>query len=146
MHTAYARPHVPTRRRDNKELRFHREVCRTIRQLTPHVIFRSDGGGLPLSQTQAAIFKSLQHNSGFPDLAIYHPSRGYHGAFFELKSDSATLYLKSGKLSTSPHIQNQAQRLQELQDQGYYANFAQGLDDFIKQYIWYMNLENVSLF
>lgn len=146
MRSSYAIAHVPTRRRNNAELRFHREVCKTIRQLTPNVYFRSDGGGLPLSQTQAAIFKSLQSNSGHPDITVFQPSRGYHGALWELKTETASLYLKDGRLSTQDHIQNQAARIQELNKLGYYANFAQGLDDFIKQYCWYMKIENTSLF
>jgi hypothetical protein len=151
MQSRYANAHVPTRRHDSKELRLHRAACRYIDQVTPWVLYRSDGGGLPLSKTQAGIFKSLQKGPGFPDLMILHPSRDYHAAFFELKADTRNPYLKigprKGLLSTNPHIQQQAANLVALTKLGYYADFAVGLDDFIKKYNYYMEIpENTELF
>jgi hypothetical protein len=150
MKTVYARPHVPKRRLKNHEANLQRAICRYLRSQYPHVIFRSDGGGLPLSQTQAGLFKSMQSTNGFPDLVIYQPSRGYHALMIELKKDGTTIYQKigknKGKLVANPHIRNQAQVLQNLHDLGYCARFGVGYDHTVKLIDWYFCNENTELF
>jgi hypothetical protein len=114
-------------------------------------MFRSDGGGLPLSQTQAAIFKSQQSDSGWPDLTIFKPSRGYHALMIELKKEGTAIYLKTGrrkgKLSSNPHIQNQAAVLNKLNAEGYCARFGVGFDSTVKLIDWYLGKpQNTELF
>ena len=108
----------------------------------PHVIFRSDyASGLHLTINQARIHASLQSGRAWPDLFIYEPSRGYYGLAIELKKEGTSVIMKigerKGKLSTDPHIQEQALMLKTLLKKGYYANFAVGFDDAVKIIDWY---------
>lgn len=84
--------------------------------------------------------KSMQSARGWADIFIAEPRGMYHGAFIELKSNKARLYLKSGKLSTDAHIQEQAEFLQRMTDKGFYSNFAQGYEDAIHQIDGYLKI------
>lgn len=116
----------------------HRAATQFIRLNWPHAIFNSDGAGNNLSPAQAAINASLRSGRGFPDVQLLVPCGPYHGAFWELKRPGSSPYLRDGSLSTNPHVQEQAEVLQQLMNLGYYANFAVGIDDFIEQITWYM--------
>jgi hypothetical protein len=124
-----------------------KQVCSYLRKHHPTIIFRSDyASGLKLTKNQAAKHKSLQSSRGFPDLFVYYPvqhgERKYCGLALELKAEGTSVILKigerKGKLSTDPHIQEQAVMLKELNRVGYYANFAVGYDEAISIIEWYM--------
>lgn len=142
MQRVYQGTHIPTRRHRGVELSLHRQVCNYLRSEFPSVLFRTDGGGLPLSQTQAGIFKSLQHGPGFPDLAVYQPSRGYHGLFLELKKEGTAIYVtkgpRKGQIVSNPHIVAQGAVLDRLNRLGYFARFACGFDQAVKMIDWYL--------
>lgn len=118
----------------------HRQVCDWIRLIHPNVLFWSDGSGNFLTRTQAGMAKMLRSSGGVPDLFIALPRGKYHGCFIELKRESAAVYLKTGVLSTNPHIQQQAEVLQSLTNAGYYANFGLGYEDTVRQLSWYFKL------
>lgn len=113
-------------------------VCDYIRLTYPGLIFNSDGAGNNLSYTQAAKNTRLRSSSGYPDLFIACPRGKYHGLFLELKRADARVFLKNGRLSTDPHIVAQEAVLQALQDAGYAADFAIGLDEAVTKLDWYM--------
>lgn len=124
-----------------------KQVCSYLRLQYPNVIFRSDfASGMKLSQYQAVQHKRLQSSRSWPDLFIYFPiqhgEKFYCGLALELKKEGTSVILKigerKGKLSTDPHIQEQAIMLKELNKLGYYANFAVGFDEAIKIIDWYM--------
>lgn len=128
-----------------------KQICSYLRLQYAHVIFRSDfASGLHLTQYQARNHRSLQSGRAFPDLFIYEPSRGFHGMALELKKDGTTIILKTGarkgKLTTDPHIQEQAAVINELRHKGYYADFAVGFDDAVNKINWYFNKVNGGLF
>lgn len=123
------------------EAQLHEQVCAFIRLTWPQVIFWSDGSGNNLSRVQAARNTLLRSSAGIPDLFVAAPRGRYHGCFLELKRADKSPYLKTtGKLSTEPHIQQQAQVLQALADAGYWANFCVGYDEAVRLLRWYMNL------
>lgn len=122
----------------------------------PRALFKSDyAAGLYLSMNQSRIQASLQSGSGFPDLMVFYPSRGYHGLFIEIKSGTTRVYNtigpRKGLLSSNPHIQAQAFILNELNKLGYFARFGVGFDKCKEIIDWYMNpnykkFEKLSLF
>lgn len=116
----------------------HRQICDFIRLRWPKAIFNSDGAGNFTTPALAGMSKMLRSDSGYPDLFVAIARGKYHGCYLEVKRAGATLYLKSGVLSTDKHIQKQAEMLQSLTNEGYYANFAQGFEDAEKQLNWYM--------
>ncbi len=124
-----------------------KQVCAYLRLRYPNVIFRSDfASGMKMSQYQATQHKRLQSSRSWPDLFIYEPmqhgDKHYCGLAIELKKEGTSVILKigerKGKLSTDPHIQEQALMLKSLNHKGYYANFAVGYDEAIKIIDWYM--------
>lgn len=128
-----------------------KQVCSYLRLQYAHVIFRSDyASGLHLTMNQARVHRSLQSGRAFPDLFIYEPSRGFHGMALELKKDGTTIILKTGarkgRLTSDPHIQEQAQVINDLRHKGYYADFAVGFDDAVNKINWYFGKTNVEMF
>lgn len=129
-----------------------RQICQFLRLEYPHIIFRSDyASGLHLTANQARVHASLQSGRAWPDLFIYEPSRNFHGMALELKKEGTTIILKTGprkgKISSNPHLQEQAAMLNQLRHKGYYADFGVGFDDSVKKIRWYFKTpENTSLF
>jgi hypothetical protein len=134
------------------EQSLQRQVCTYLRMQYPNVIFRSDfSSGLHLTPAQASLHKSMQSGRAWPDLQIINPSRKYHGLFIELKKEGTKVYLKNGKLTSNPHIQEQAAVLKELNKLGYFARFGIGFDSCQRLIDWYLNpnytkSENTELF
>jgi hypothetical protein len=148
-HPTLKKRYIP---KNNKtELAIHRRVCQYLKVNFPNVIFHSDfAAGLHLTEHQASVNKSIQSGAGFPDITILHPSRGYHGLFIELKADGTPVILRTGqnkgKLTSNPHIRLQASVLRQLNNEGYYANFAVGYNSAIKIIEWYFcRPQNASL-
>ena len=110
----------------------HRQVVQYLRLQYPNVLFRTDGGGLFLTKTQAGVYKSLNKTSGWPDLFIAKANGKYHGLFIELKKDNTSIYLKRGEnkgsIVANQHIQNQALVLKQLESLGYCARFGIGFN------------------
>lgn len=130
------------------EERLQKDVCRYLRLQYPSVIFRSDmSSGRWETGRYAKHLKVAMHSSkSWPDLFIYEPravaGKHYCGLALELKADGTPVIMKigprKGRLSSDPHIQEQAAMLKGLIRKGYYANFAVGLDEAIKTIDWYM--------
>lgn len=143
--------YIPKNKKHEESIQ--RQVCRYLKLQFPHVIFRTDftAGRIPLTPNQGRQYAALQSGSGFPDVFIFEPSRGFHGMGLELKKDGTTVILKTGprkgKVSSNPHIQSQAAVINQLRHKGYYATFAIGIDDALKKINWYFEVpENSTLF
>ena len=131
-----------------------KKVCSYLKEHFPDVIFRSDTASGQHKVSKAARLRHYQLNSSksFPDLFIFHPmqhgDKFYYGLAIELKADGVAVILKigerKGKLSTDPHIQEQALMLKQLNKLGYYANFAVGYDEAEKIINWYMKKPRVE--
>ena len=111
------------------ERTLHRAVCDYIRLQYPDVIFNTDlSGATKLTVGQAVALKSLRSGRGFPDIVIYEARNDYHGLFLELKQERTRLYNKKF-VGATPHIEEQIQMLEKLNDKGYAACFAVGFDE-----------------
>jgi hypothetical protein len=136
------KPYIPKVKKHEENLQ--KMVCRYLRIQYPNVIFRSDyASGLHLTPYQAKTHASMQSGRAFPDLFIFEPSRGFNGMALELKKEGTTIILKTGarkgKVSSNPHIQEQALMINNLRHKGYYADFGVGMDDCLKKIDWYFN-------
>lgn len=121
-------------------------------------MFHSDySAGLGLSMNQATINRSLQFGPGLPDIYIFKRGRPnkegipYVGMALELKKDGTTIILKNGqnkgRLTSNPHVRQQAHMLKNLIDEGWYANFGVGYADCVRLIRWYFGEpQNMSLF
>jgi hypothetical protein len=107
------------------------QVCNYIKLQYPNVLFRSDLGGIRLTMGQAAKVKRQQAGRAWPDLFIARPrgdlNRFFSGLFIELKKEGTRLKKRNGQYA-SPHLQEQADVLIELNACGYKASFAVGFD------------------
>lgn len=129
-----------------KEELLHLKVCDYLRKNYPDVLFRTDfSSGMKMSPWQAAKHKKFQKSRAWPDLFIAESGvvkfkEGYlivnlrkNGMFLELKADGVKLYKKDGTLRKNKHIEEQAEMLEKLRSGNYYAEFAIGYEDAIKQ-------------
>lgn len=134
-----------------------RQVCHYLKLQYPRVIFRSDldSGRNKSSDFEKHRMRAMNSSRSFPDLFIYEPmqhkDKFYSGLALELKKEGTTVILKTGpnkgKISSNPHIQEQALLLKELSRKGYYANFAVGIDEAIRTIDWYFKKPiNASIF
>lgn len=111
------------------ERTLHRAVCDYIRMAYPEVIFNTDlSGAGKLTMGQATALKALRSGRGFPDLVIYEPKNDFCGLFLELKREGTKVYNKKF-VGATPHIEEQIQMLEKLNDKGYAACFAVGFDE-----------------
>ena len=116
-------------------------VADYLRLQYPKVLFHSDfGSGIKLTPGQAA--KQKRQNGGrraWPDMFIAQPKIHrtkdnqifgveYYGMFLELKKEGTRLMKKDGTWA-SEHIAEQAEVLDRLSKNGYYAKFAVGFDE-----------------
>lgn len=123
-----------------KEANIQVEVCKHLKKNYPDVIFQCDlASGMNLGQHIGGMNARLRSSRGLPDLFIAQEKRlcksdytGYNGLFIELKRDGKSPYLKNGKLSSNPHVQEQAAILKRLEEQGYKAVFATGAKEAIE--------------
>nr|DAO10258.1 MAG TPA: Nuclease [Caudoviricetes sp.] len=129
-----------------KEEILHLKVCDYLRKNYPDVLFRTDfSSGMKMTPWQAAKHKKFQKSRAWPDLFIAESGvvkfkEGYlivnlrkNGMFLELKADGVKLYKKDGTLRKNKHIEEQAEMLEKLRNENYYAEFAIGYDDAIEQ-------------
>lgn len=128
-------------KRENKEYQLCKAVAYYLRMQYPKVIYHFDLTGLNLSVAQARMSKAIQHSKGWPDLFIAHHKtsaiklsdteyRGeiLLGLFIELKAEGTRLTKRDGNWA-SPHIDEQAEMLDNLRNAGYMAEFACGFDE-----------------
>lgn len=132
--------------RRNPEETLYRELAFYMKQCWPSVIYRFDyGGGLFMGWKAATLQRDIQHGRAYPDFFIAEPQRFLEaaGLFLELKPYKTRLTKKTGEW-VDWHIQEQAERLKELQERGYVADFAIGIDDAIEKIEKYLNNTNAK--
>ena len=112
----------------SKEYDLQLAVCKYLKYQYPHVLFRSDLGGIKLSKGMGMKNARLQHSSGFPDLIIYYKSKGKSGLAIELKTLNSPVYKINGELYKKDHLKNQARVLEYLREQNFEADFCVGID------------------
>lgn len=124
--------------RASKEYNTCRAIAAYLRVQYPNVIYHFDLAGLNLSKAQAGMTRAIQHSRGWPDLFIAVPKGIYHGLFLEIKA-SGTKLKKLNNTFASDHIQEQAARIDDLRNCGYFATFAVGFNEAKNEIDRYMN-------
>lgn len=128
------------------EENLHLKICNYLRKNYPDVLFRTDfSSGMKMTPGQAAKHKKFQKSRAWPDLFIAESgvvkfkegnliiNLRKNGMFLELKADGVKLYKKDGTLRKNKHIEEQAEMLDKLRNENYYAEFAIGYKDAIEQ-------------
>jgi len=123
-----------------KEESIQIQVCTYLKLQYPKLIWVCDfAAGIRLNIGQAVKAKKLRSSKGLPDIMIFKPNKFYHGLFIELKT--VTPYKKGGDLKSNEHLELQANILDRLSNEMYYASFAVGFYEAIEIIDNYM--ENV---
>lgn len=115
--------------RQQKEYQLQVAIADYLRITYPDVMFLSDTvAAVKLTMPQAVRNKRIQC-VGFhcPDLLILEPRHGYHGLFFELKSESP--FKRDGTLKKDAHLEAQGVTLERLREKGYWAEFEWDFDN-----------------
>lgn len=120
------------------ELQEQIRVSHFIKSAYPNIIFCSDLSGLRLPISVAKLIKLLRSGNGFTDMFIFKPNPRYHGLFIELKKTDEKLFKKNGEYKTE-HLVEQADMINRLNSEGYYACFSIGEDQAIQTINDYMN-------
>lgn len=110
------------------EAALHQQVCEYLKWQHPDVLYRTDLGGIRLSMSQAINVKRTQQGRAWPDIFIAEPRHNTSGLFLELKKVGTVLYLKNGTFTKDVHLNEQREVLEALEQRGYRASFAVGLD------------------
>jgi hypothetical protein len=150
-----------TKKKNNKmkESNLHYQVAQYLKLAYPRLIFRTDfSAGAKMTMGQAVRHKSLQSGRAYPDIFIARPKKfkngeWYHGLFIELKRDGTKL--KRDKNGTKilqgdtkvrlvfdwfdKHIEEQADVLYALEQEGYKAVFAVGFEEAKRIIDHYLN-------
>jgi hypothetical protein len=125
--------------RSDIEYSLSKAVSTYLRLQYPKVLFHFDYAGLNLSKAQAGRMKAIQGSRGYPDLFIMAARGKYHGLFIELKPQGTKLLKADGEFAT-PHLQEQADMIFKLVDEGYAARFGCGIDECIRLIDSYLTL------
>src|SRR5438067_12270431 len=81
-----------------------RRCCNYISRTYPHIIYFADASGVKMSDTKRMSMASMRSRGDrIPDMIIDFPSRGFHGARFEVKPEGTVLYKKDGTLRKQPY-------------------------------------------
>lgn len=122
----------------NKEESLHSGLCRWLRMQYRGVIFNSDMSGVRLHRGLQGKVARLRSHKGQPDITIYEMKHGFGGLLLELKAEGTRILLKDGSMTKDKHIREQAEILKQLQNRGYLANFAVGIDESMAVINWYL--------
>lgn len=88
-------------------------------------------GGMYLSPRQGHKFKMLGAPKSWPDIIIDVPNGVYHGLRIELKAEGVKLQKKDGSWKDE-HVEAQAKQLEYLRGNGFYAEFAVGIEEAMR--------------
>lgn len=113
------------------ESELHSAVIAWIKKNYPHIRVTSTLNGEKFSRLQAIRVAKNQSHQGVPDIIIHHNNDNYPILFLELKKDGTKLFKKDGSLLKNDHIEEQAEYINYLREQGYCADFSIGYVDTI---------------
>lgn len=166
-------PSTETKKRYIPKVKRHEDalqvrIANYIKRRWPHVIFISDPAGIffkefDYNKELPKKLKAINSDRGRTDMTILYPSRGYHGLCIELKPDGAVIKNKDGTLRKQlvtrkvrtaygiryvryDHLKEQAEKLQLLNDLGFFARFGIGFDKTTKILDWYFGEDDQTIF
>ncbi len=109
------------------------QVTHYLQWKYPHVRFHHDfGSGVKLTVGQAKKQKALNPHKGYPDIFILAPANHYSGLFIEIKKEGEKIFKKDSKTYKSEHLESQAEYIDYLNENGFYATFGIGFDEIRK--------------
>jgi hypothetical protein len=112
---------------------FMQWVGYTHRELLPYIHWDTSGIWTPSHSARNLYGRLNAASRGWPDFTLLYPmlmpgtTNLYSGMVLEFKVDGARLRKRDGTWAT-PHIAEQAERLETLGHQGFVAQFVVGLD------------------
>ena len=115
--------------RSQAEYNTCKAIAQYLRLQYPNVIFHFDLAGLNLSRAQAGMMKAIQGGRGWPDLTILHPKKRTV-MFLEIKPEGMRVWKKDHSYTT-PHIQEQAELMTKMYEQGFMTDFGIGIESCI---------------
>lgn len=127
------------RKRKSQEESIHIAIANYIKLKYPDVVFTSESSGIRVPMHLAVMMKRQRSKHKQPDMIILEPNKEYKGLVMEIKKDAGEVYLKNGQYSNAKHIQEQLETLTLLNEKGYFATFACGIDEAIRIIDNYMN-------
>jgi hypothetical protein len=113
----------------NREHKLQVACVRWFRAQWPKYLLFSVPNGGRRDAITGAYLRDEGQTPGIPDLMLAVPSGGYHGAFFEMKTDTGSL---------SPV---QRERIAYLQSHGYKCAVCRSVEAFIEEVNGYLNPE-----
>jgi hypothetical protein len=119
------------------EADLYEQLAQYLNLKHPSLLYRFDQGGMWTSSHKARNLYGRLNRRAFPDLFIYKTEFGdgtinvRAGLALELKRQGTKLKTKAGRW-VNEHVSEQAEVLDELREQGYYAEFAVGFDDAVE--------------
>lgn len=118
-----------------EETKIYLSLSQYLQLQYPDIVFHFD---IKLQSLGAGIInKRMNPINGFSDLVIFEPRGNLHGLFLEIKKDGEKLFKINGEYKT-PHLKEQADFLEKMNQKGYYAKFGIGWEeciDIIKKYL-----------
>jgi hypothetical protein len=122
-----------------KESDIYFSIAKYMALKYPKVVWRFDfSAGTKMTLGQAKKHKGMNPHRGYPDLLICHCKGGFGGLYLEIKK--SRVHKLDGQLMSDKHIHEQSEMLLHLEQAGYRAEFAIGLDECIKKIDAYLNL------
>ncbi len=114
----------------------HKSIVRYLNFLSNvhgEILYTSDLSGIFIkNKNYAGRIAQLRRRKGIPDLLIFEPRKGYHGLFIEIKAAGKSPFKKNGDLKAGSHLREQFEYITELNNRGFYAAFATGIDEAMK--------------
>lgn len=150
LNKANSKKSKPVKHEEKVQMR----LCEYVRVKYPNVIFECDlASGTRLTIGQAVKHKAMRSNRGMPDFRIFHRNDAFYGLFLELKKDGENIHcMRDGKKIVKGdykvrkkgdwsdiHIEEQAKVLSALNKQGYWAEFAIGFNEAVRQVDTYLD-------
>lgn len=121
------------------EAQIQTKIVKYIKTNYPGALFQSNArDNVNLSVAARKNAKAAGFQRGWPDLMIYEPSHPFVGLALELKTESARIYKLDGE-PASKHIREQRDKLIELKQRKWNADFALGFEDAVAKIDEYMN-------
>lgn len=129
----------------NSENALYEQIAQYMNLKYPEVLYRFDLGGMWTPSHKARNLYGRLNRRAWPDLFVAKSTMfagttsPCAGLFLELKKQGTRLKKRDGQWA-SDHIAEQAAVLDGLRSEGYYAEFATGLDEVIQYLNSYLGL------
>lgn len=114
------------------------QICKYLQIQYPNVEYRTDKNGVRVGWKQIRTQSQEGGKSGFPDIIIPVPCKGFSGLVIELKKDGENPYKKDGTLKKDAHLEDQLWWLDWFKKIGCHATFSVGFEDTKKLIDWYL--------